>query len=187
MIKKIMESIENSQFTAITGIASSFSLFIKIIEKQDIVKELIEEIYESLENRWIILSRISELLNSTIDPNYENPYDTAISVYLWALSLVDLELSQTAAAFILNIENGWWSKKFAQHLMYYKDHETVDSIKHINQIDMSEQYKDTFNKVDPYTDQNMYIKDQPLRKKSSSGSFLKIQPKFQSDPRKICY
>jgi hypothetical protein len=116
MIDEIIQKIESVEFSALLGIASSFRLFCKILYDREEMKTLLKLSRKSPENRWLVFKRITELARQDIDLQYENPNDTAISAYLIALSLVDLELAKTAASSVLVAQNCWWSAKFANYL-----------------------------------------------------------------------
>ncbi len=116
MIKEHMLKIESDEFAAILNVASSFPVFIRAAYHEEVIKQLIKQL-ELPENIWLVLKRAVELSQKEIDLQYENPWDTALTVYLWVLSLTKLEAAQTAAAFVRQAKNGWWSTKFVNSLL----------------------------------------------------------------------
>ncbi|MBA3921134.1 MAG: hypothetical protein H0X31_05265 [Nostocaceae cyanobacterium] len=130
MTKEQCKKIESYEFAAIVNVASSFPIFLRTAYNEQVTKELIKQL-EDPENLWLVLKRSVELSQREIDLQYENPWDTALTVYLWVLSLTKLEAAQTAAAFVRQAKNGWWSTKFANALLQnYKNN-------HIRKFDRS--------------------------------------------------
>jgi hypothetical protein len=131
MIKELMLKIESDEFAAILNVASSFPVFLRVTDNEQVTKELIKQLLEYPENIWLVLKRSVELSQKEIELEYENPWDTALTVYLWVLSLTKLEAAQTAAAFVRQAKNGWWSTKFADSLLQN------DKNHHIRKFDRS--------------------------------------------------
>ncbi|MFB2970996.1 hypothetical protein ACE1CD_18655 [Aerosakkonema sp. BLCC-F183] len=117
MIEKLMDKIETHEFAALLNVASSFKVFCRAAYKEQVTKDLIEQLRNNPKNIWLVLKRSVDLSQKEIDSEYENPWDTAMAVYLWALSLINLEVAQTAAGFVIEAPNGWWSTKFANFLL----------------------------------------------------------------------
>ena len=119
-IMEIMDTIESRRLDARLNVASSFSIFFKAAYREQAPRALIEKMHNSPRNIWLVLQRTVELTQKEIDLRYENPWDTALTVYMWALSLVDLEIAETAAAFVAEADNCWWAKKLANHILSKK-------------------------------------------------------------------
>lgn len=120
MIEKIMHQIESHEFSALLNVASSFKTFLRAAYKEPVTKELIKQLLDSPKNIWLILQRATELSQNEFDTRYENPWDTALTIYLWALSLVNADAAETAAAFVAQAENCWWATRFANSLLKKK-------------------------------------------------------------------
>ncbi len=120
MLKKLMIQVESHEFAAMLNIASSFKVFLGAASKELVTKELVKQLQDSPENIWLVFKRAVDLSRNEINLEYENPWDTALAVYLWALSMVNLEIAQTAAGFVIQAENGWWATKFANLLLQYE-------------------------------------------------------------------
>ena len=116
-IMETMEIIESRKLDAILNAASSFSLFLKAAYQKEAPKQLIKDMQDSPKNIWLVLQRTVELTQKEIDLRYETPWDTALTIYMWALSLVDLEIAETAAGFVAEADNCWWAKKMAEHIL----------------------------------------------------------------------
>lgn len=153
MIDEILQKIESVEFSALLGIASSFRLFCKILYDREEMKTLLKLSRKSPENRWLVFKRVTELARQEIDSQYENPNDTAISAYLIALSLVDLELAKTAARSVLLAQNCWWAEKYA------------------NYLDRSKTSKEPVRSFDFSLPQNKISRNSSLKNLSSRSSF----------------
>ncbi|MCL1464532.1 hypothetical protein [Argonema galeatum] len=120
MIEKLMNRIESHEFAALLNVASSFKVFCRAAYKEQVTKELIEQLRNNPANIWLVLKRSVDISQKEIDSQYENPWDTAMAVYLWSLSLINLEVAQTASGFVIQAANGWWSAKFANFLLQHE-------------------------------------------------------------------
>ena len=117
VIEKLMDQIESHEFAAVLNIASSFKVFWRTAYEQPVAKQLIKEIQDCPENMWLVFKKLLYLSGDKIDLEYENPWDTALGVYLGTLSFVNLEMAEAAAEFVVEIDNGWWATKFANYLL----------------------------------------------------------------------
>ena len=115
-----MQEIESNQFSARLNVASSFKVFIHTALKESVFKELILELTKSRYNIWLVLQRATELAQKEFDSRYENPWDTALTIYLEALSLVKPKVAETAASFILRSPNCWWATRLAKSVLNKK-------------------------------------------------------------------
>ncbi|NER35600.1 MAG: hypothetical protein F6J93_16675 [Oscillatoria sp. SIO1A7] len=116
-----MEVIESRRLDAILNAASSFSLFLKGVHQETATRQLVEEMQKSPRNVWLVLQKTVELSQKKIDLQYQHPWDTALTIYMWALSLVNLEVAGIAAAFVEEADNCWWAKKLAYNILFEKD------------------------------------------------------------------
>ena len=110
-IRNLMQEIESPQFSARLNIANNLKTFLRATFSEEASQNLIKQLLDFPENRWPLFKRVAELSQKQIDTQYENPWDTALAVYIWALSLVHLEAAQTAADFSLQAENCWWARQ----------------------------------------------------------------------------
>ncbi|MDZ7957062.1 MAG: hypothetical protein RMY34_04000 [Aulosira sp. DedQUE10] len=125
----LLEKIESIQFSTLLGLASSFDVFCNILHEQSEFQNLIRELLDSPQNCWDLLKRVANLSQEKIDETYDNPWDTAIAVYLYVLSLINLELAQTAASFALGARNSWWTRKLASYLLRGKKTSSLEKEK----------------------------------------------------------
>ncbi|MEA5452054.1 hypothetical protein VB780_26000 [Leptolyngbya sp. CCNP1308] len=118
MAEECMNYIESTQFSALVNLSSGRRTFEKICGRDLVVKSLLEKLLDSESVfGWQVLSRVATLSQQKNDCQYENPNDVALAVYIWALSLVKLELAETAAQFALSAPNCWWARIFALHIL----------------------------------------------------------------------
>lgn len=114
-----LEEIESNEFAVRLGVASNFRTFLRAAQQEEAVWRVLRELY-SQGGRLVlsqILQRVLELSNEQVDFRYENPWDTALTVYLWLLSLKDSEAAETAASAVSRALNCWWATKIARSVL----------------------------------------------------------------------
>jgi hypothetical protein len=60
-----------------------------------------------------VAERLADLCEQPIDPQYENPGDTALAVYLWLLDTYDRDLARRCAEKVLAAPRCWWAWRVA--------------------------------------------------------------------------
>ncbi len=119
---KIGESLsilESAEFDATAGLASGYGTFCRIVSSHGAFCALTDILSKDSESKKILLARIASLAQKKVDSRYLNLFDTAFAAYLYALSLVDLDLAQSAAMVVSNIENCHWAKLISKHLLSF--------------------------------------------------------------------
>ncbi len=115
-IKELFRNIESHDLAADLNLALNLRNFFKIADEQASIKNLKLLINDS-ENINIILLRIKDLIEQKVDLRYENPYDTAVAVYTWALFSEHRQAGKIAAEYSTNLRQGWWAIKYARNIL----------------------------------------------------------------------
>jgi hypothetical protein len=115
-LNEAMKEIESHTFAARVNVASDLRTFLQAAQAEPSVKDLLEEL-DSPEKRPAVLSRIYELTQQQVDPRYENPWDTALAIYVWAMSLKDLDLAAIAAEVTARAPQCWWAAKLSRQML----------------------------------------------------------------------
>ncbi len=119
-IEQAMNEIESLELCARVNIASGYRIFLQLIQEEESVRILLRELNSREQMSKIlqmVLNRISDILQKQSDPRYENPSDTAIAIYLWVISVKDLNLAKAAAAFVDQAPRCWWAAKVSHEVL----------------------------------------------------------------------
>jgi hypothetical protein len=111
-LNDLLAEIESTRFAVHVGVASDFATLIRGARAEDSVNELLRCATEE-EQRSQIMHRAIQLARRNVDIRYENPSDTALTVYLWVLMQTDLALSQLLAGVFAIAPQLWWAKKLS--------------------------------------------------------------------------
>ncbi len=81
----IADYIESVRFDVEVNVVSSFSQWRQVVEEHPVWSLLLRELREPCNRRWLA-SRLKKLATEDIDPQFAHPKDTAMAIYVWALS-----------------------------------------------------------------------------------------------------
>ncbi len=115
-IRELFRNIESHDLAADLNLALNLSNFFKIADEQESIRNL-KLLINDLDNINIILLRINDLIEEKVDLRYENPYDTAVAVYTWALFSEHKQAGKIAAEYATNLRQGWWAIKYARNIL----------------------------------------------------------------------
>jgi hypothetical protein len=115
-LDEVMKEIESHAFAARVNVASDLRTFLRAAQAERSVNDLLEEL-DSPEKRPAVLSKIYELTQRQVDPRYENPWDTALAVYVWAMSVRDSDLATIAAEAAAQAPQCWWAAKLSRKIL----------------------------------------------------------------------
>ena len=115
-IREIFYKIESHDTSAQLNLAPNLRHLFLYAEKLECAQKL-KKIINDPEIMTATLVRILSLSNEDIDIRYENPYDTAITIYLWALFLQSEIAGKIAANDVARLRQGWWAPRYAQQVL----------------------------------------------------------------------
>ncbi len=116
-MKDQFAAIESDEFAAEANLASGLSDFLFQIKRSNAFTSLFRLASESSSAAYAILSRVLRLSKLSIDSRYENPFDTAVAVYLVILARAKPELAEIAATHAYHLQNSWWARKTAAQVL----------------------------------------------------------------------
>ena len=111
----IARYIESVRFDVEINVVSSLTAFIAAMESFPVYEFLRFELRDAGNRRWLA-SRICALLDKDIDPEYQNPHDTALAVYVHTLLTRDPMYFQVVEEAIMAGSMLWYAPKVLYHL-----------------------------------------------------------------------
>lgn len=115
--KQALAEIESDNFAAKVNLASDFNTFLRIAEDQDAIQFALQEL-DSKNEQLDVYLRIYEISKQTVDIRYENPWDTALTIYVWLLSMKNPDLAFSASKIVSQIGQCWWAEKLSRHVIF---------------------------------------------------------------------
>lgn len=115
-LSKIFNEIESHDFAARLNLALNYKDFFYLANEETSVKSLEKDLNDPECLKKTII-RIYQLVEEPVDFRYENPYDTAITVYTWVIFSVNPYLGRVVAEYASRTRNGWWAKAYAYYVL----------------------------------------------------------------------
>lgn len=115
----ITDKMESLEFSARLGIASGFGTFLDILTESQPFKDLQIFLEQGEDAERQLLAHIKQLGSTPIDERYENPNDTALAAYLWALR--DTLQIGLAVLLLRDTPNLGWARKATEILSHQFD------------------------------------------------------------------
>ena len=116
-LDELLLLIESTAFAIEAGLVSGYHSFQQITRKKPLTHELIVVLFEAQEVQIQLLSRVINLTSVEFNTQYANPYDTALAVYIDALSFFSPDLAKIGAQAVSNSENCYWAIFAANRLL----------------------------------------------------------------------
>lgn len=115
-LDEALRDIESLEFAARVNIASDLRTFLRVAGDQESVRTVLSGI-TSEENQQRVLLETLRLSRLQVDLRYENPWDSALAVLLWVLSLKALPLARVAAEAAVQAPQCWWALRVAEGIL----------------------------------------------------------------------
>ena len=116
-LQEVFSKIEGHKFAAELNLASGSKSFTKGLRDHELFGELVHLAKEPARANEIA-KHVLQLSAQSIDPQYENPFDAALSAYLTAIGgFVEPETLTRAAAAAFSAKNCWWASNIASGLL----------------------------------------------------------------------
>src|SRR5688572_5473834 len=109
----LLQEIESAKIFAKLAIANDIDRFLRYADNTDEVRELIKALKDKT-NQVSVEARILYLIEQEYDSTYLSPWDTAVSVYAWALYKSDPSAGQIIAEEMIEMPGLWWANQTAQ-------------------------------------------------------------------------
>lgn len=111
-----LRDIESLDFAARVNIASDLRTFLRVAGDQESVRTVANEIV-SEEKQQRLLFEALRLSRMQVDFRYENPWDSALAVFLWLLSSKVPPLARVAAEAVVQARQCWWALRMAHGIL----------------------------------------------------------------------
>src|SRR5258707_1298080 len=95
----LFKALESHEFSALLNVASNFKTVARILGSEKTVQELVERMREA-SVREAVYERLLSLAKDQGAEDYEHPWDSALTTYLWLLANKDRCLATVAATTI---------------------------------------------------------------------------------------
>ena len=114
-MQALMALIESPSFEGVVGVASDLRTMLRACEGQ--TSRELARAARLAPNQLRLAKRVLALCERDFDVRYQNPSDTAITVYLWILSMTSRSLARALATTVLGLRNGWWAPRLAREIL----------------------------------------------------------------------
>lgn len=111
-----LRDIESLEFAARVNIASDLRTFLRVAGNQESVTTVLSEL-ASPQKQQRVFSEALRLSRLQVDLRYENPWDSALAVFVWVLSLRALQLARVAAEAAVQAPQCWWASRIAHDVL----------------------------------------------------------------------
>ena len=115
-LQDVMLKVEDHQFAAEMNLASGSVTFYNSLRNHWVFRELAEQM-KGPNVPEAVLRRLIELSNRSVQPQFENPFDVALTTYLTMLDLYNPELVRRGAEVVSQAPNCWWATEMALRLL----------------------------------------------------------------------
>lgn len=113
---ELFDEIESPRFAVQLSVVSGFSVLQMALRDSDELKQLINAMQGSPRNTLRVFQRLLVLLQENPHPEYQHPFDEAITGYLYAINRVDTQLVQRATRAVLETPRLWWARRLGNHI-----------------------------------------------------------------------
>jgi hypothetical protein len=115
--EEALAEVESLRFASSVSVASDFRTFREGVRSSPAVLSLVKEL-RSPPAQNCLLTHLLAVARRPTDPAYANPWDTALTVYLWLLNRVAPSLARIGAAQVLQVPRCWWARKLSLSLLH---------------------------------------------------------------------
>lgn len=120
----MFDDFESADFAARLNVASDFRTFLIALRESSTVREHLREL-DSMDRCLEVYTRLKQLLEEDVDPEYLHPHDTPIAAYLYALSRREPEVAKAAVELVRDTDQLWWADRMATYV--------AEEIKHLQE------------------------------------------------------
>jgi hypothetical protein len=113
-LSQFFRDIESYGFSARVNLASGLRQAVRAALEAPEAKELLTVIEADPSAARAVLKRVSYLLSVAPDARYENPCDSALTLYLWLLIRHNVVMARAAAPLVAREPSLWWSRQLAE-------------------------------------------------------------------------
>jgi len=115
--KEAVREIESMEFNVRVNVASDLRHLLTIASKEICVGIAFSGLEEE-NNKKYLINRLINLASRKTDMRYENPYDTALVIFLWLFSYKNEKLARISAQTIIEAPQLWWASSLARQILF---------------------------------------------------------------------
>lgn len=115
-LHEVFAAIESQDFASRVQVESGLNRILRRISRTQ-PAALLASASKGVPLAQGVLRRAMQLADQAVDIRYENPYDVALTTYLWVLNSTHPRLACVAAEPIAPLLNCWWASKYARNLI----------------------------------------------------------------------
>jgi hypothetical protein len=113
VLREIITYIESIEYDCEYGLACNVRTLKNYLEVCPKVQQLVE-LCKDRDIAVFILGHMLEISTRKIDADYRNPWELAVTTYLYAITQARPELVQSAISAAWRLKNGFWTVKYIQ-------------------------------------------------------------------------
>ena len=115
--QETLEKICSAEFGASLNVISGTDSYFRAVGKDPTVLAASNQMVQSGELREEVLDCIYRLSNEEVDPQFENPNDTALAVLLWLTYSTGRDGAEFAATYVTQAPHCWYAKRLAKRIL----------------------------------------------------------------------
>ncbi len=112
-----LEEIRSVEFDVSLNVVSGTNSYFRAVAQHPAVQEAYRQMFESGDVREEVIGLIYDLAGEPVDPQFENPNDTALAVLLWLTNFTAPDVVESAATRVDQTPYCWYAKKLAQRIL----------------------------------------------------------------------
>ena len=115
--QEALEEICSVEFDVRLNVVSGTNSYFRAAAQHPAVQEAYRKMFESGDVREEVLGLIYDLAGEPVDPQFENPNDTALAILLWLTNFTAPDVVESAATRVDQTPHCWYAKKLAQRIL----------------------------------------------------------------------
>ena len=115
--QEALEEIRSVEFDVSLNVVSGTNSYFRAAAQHPAVQEAYRQMFESGDVREEALGLIYDLAGEPVDPQFENPNDTALAILLWLTNFSAPDVVESAASRVDKTPHCWYAKKLAQRIL----------------------------------------------------------------------
>jgi hypothetical protein len=113
MLREIISYIESIEYDCECGLACDIHTLKDNLDISPKVQQLVELCKDRVVAVFI-LGHMLDITTRKIDVDYRNPWEMAVTTYLYAITKARPEITQSAVSAAWRLKNGYWTAQYIQ-------------------------------------------------------------------------
>lgn len=116
VLSELITYIESIEYDCECGSSSSTAMLRRVFEDNKKAQELVE-LCKDRTVAVFILGHMLEITTRPIDVDYRNPWEIAVTTYLYAITQARTDLTHAAITVAYRLKNGFWTIKYIESFL----------------------------------------------------------------------